>query len=156
VHSSVHGWLGALAFSPAAFRVSVRDQFIGWNERSRLANLDRIIGNSRFFIHPEVQVPHLASHVLGKALRRLSRDWQSRYGKEPLLVETFVEQIRFTGTCYRAANWTHVGTTAGRGRQDSQHQAALPQKEMYVYPLHRKWRELLGGSIKEEISPPRD
>lgn len=151
VHSSAHGWLGALAFSPAAFRVSARDQFIGWDEQSRLANLDRVIGNSRFFIHPEVRVPHLASHVLGKVLRRLPCDWQSRYGKEPLLVETFVEQSRFTGTSYRAANWIHVGTTAGRGRQDRQHLAALPPKDMYVYPLHRKWRELLGGSIKEVL-----
>jgi hypothetical protein len=156
VHSSVQGWLGALAFSPAAFRVSARDQFIGWSEQGRLDNLDRVIGNSRFFIHPEIRVPHLASHVLGKALRRLPRDWQSRYGKEPLLVETFVEQRRFTGTSYRATNWIHVGTTAGRGRQDSQHQAALPPKEMYVYPLHRRWRELLGGSIKEETAPTVD
>jgi len=152
VHSSSHGWLGALAFGPAAFSVSARDQFIGWDEQARLKNLDRVIGNSRFFIHPEVRVPHLASHVLGKALRRVQRDWQSRYGKEPLLVETFVEQSRFTGTSYRAANWIHVGTTAGRGRQDRRHQVALPPKEMYVYPLHRRWRELLGGSIKEK--PP--
>lgn len=156
VHSSVHGWLGALAFSTAAFRVSVRDQFIGWNEQGRLTNLDRVIGNSRFFIHPEVRVPHLASHVLGTALRRVKRDWLSRYGKEPLLVETFVEQSRFTGACYRAANWTHVGTTAGRGRQDSRHQAALPPKDMYVYPLHRRWRQLLGGSIKEQPPQARD
>jgi hypothetical protein len=152
IHSSSHGCLGALAFSPAAFRVSARDQFIGWDEQTRLDNLDRVIGNSRFFIHPEVRVRLLASHVLGKALRRVQRDWQSRYGKEPLLVETFVEQSRFTGISYRAANWIHVGTTAGRGRQDSRHQAALPPKEMYVYPLHRRWRELLGGSIKEK--PP--
>jgi len=156
VHSSVHGWLGALAFSPAAFRVSARDQYIGWNEQDRLANLDRVIGNSRFFIHPDVRVPHLASHVLGKALRRLPHDWQIRYGKEPLMVETFVEQNRFTGTSYRAANWIHVGTTAGRGRQDSQHLEALPPKEMYIYPLHRRWRELLGGSIKEEASHSGD
>lgn len=97
VHSSAYGWLGALAFSPAAFRVSARDHFIGWNEQNRLANLDRVVGNSRFLIHPEVRVPHLASHVLGKSLRRLPHDWQSRYGKEPLMVETFVEQNRFTG-----------------------------------------------------------
>jgi len=156
VHSPIHGYLGALAFSPAAFRVSARDQFIGWNEQSRLNNLDRVVSNSRFFIHPEVKVPHLASHILGKALHRLPRDWRGRYGKEPLLVETFVEQGRFTGTSYRAANWIHVGTTAGRGRQDSQHQAALPPKEMYVYPLHRRWRKLLGGSTKEETSYPKD
>ena len=156
VHSSVHGWLGALAFSPAAFRVSARDQFIGWNEEGRLANLDRVIGNSRFFIHPDVRVPHLASHILGRTLRRVKHDWLSRYGKEPLLVETFVEQSRFTGTCYRAANWTHVGTTAGRGRQDNRHQAALPPKVMYVYPLNRKWRQLLGGSTKEQTPQARD
>ena len=150
VHSSKHGFLGALAFSPAAFRVSARDQFIGWNDQDRLANLDRIVSNSRFFIHPEVRVPHLASHVLGKVLRRLKQDWLRRFGRAPLLVETFVEQKRFTGTSYRAANWVHVGTTAGRGRQDARHQKALPAKEMYVYPLDRKWRELLGGSIRED------
>ena len=152
VHSSIHGWLGALVFGPAALRVSARDQFIGWSEQDRRNNLDRIVGNSRFFIHPAVRVPHLASHVLGKSLRRLKRDWQSRYGKGPLLVETFVDQQRFTGTSYRAANWIHIGTTSGRGRQDSRHQVALLPKEMYVYPLHRRWRELLGGSFKE--APP--
>ena len=156
VHSSVHGWLGALAFGPAAFRVAVRDQFIGWNEQSRQNNLDRVIGNSRFFLHPEVRVPHLASHILGKVLRRLPRDWQSRYGKKPLLVETFIEQRRFNGTSYRAANWIHVGTTAGRGRQDGRHQAALPLKEMHLYPLHRRWRELLGGSIKVATTHSKD
>jgi len=152
VHSSAHGFLGALAFSPAVFRISARDEFIGWNEPDRLANLDRVIGNSRFFIHPEVRVPNLASHVLGKALSRVKRDWLSRFGREPLLVETFVEQNRFTGASYRAANWVHVGTTAGRGRQDINHKAALTPKEMYVYPLDHRWRELLGGCVKEK--PP--
>jgi hypothetical protein len=152
VHSSHHGWLGALAFSTAAYRVSARDRHIGWDDHTRMINLDRVISNSRFFIHAAVQVPHLASHVLGKALRRVKRDWCIRYGKEPLLVETFVEQSRFTGTSYRASNWIHVGTTAGRGRQDAHHKAALAPKEMYVYPLHRRWREMLGGSMKKESS----
>ena len=152
VHSSSHGWLGALAFSTAAYRVSTRDRYIGWDDQTRMNNLDRVISNSRFFIHAAIQVPHLASHVLGKALRRVKHDWGTRYGKEPLLVETFVEQNRFTGTSYRASNWIHVGTTAGRGRQDAHHKAALAPKEMYVYPLHRRWREMLGGSIKKESS----
>lgn len=150
VHSSSHGWLGALAFSTASFRVSARDRYIGWDEKTRMSNLGRVISNSRFFIHPAVQVPHLASHVLGKALRRVKRDWSSRYGKEPLLVETFVEQCRFTGASYRASNWIHVGVTTGRGRQDAHHKAALPPKEMYIYPLHRRWREMLGASLKKE------
>ena len=150
VHSASHGWLGALAFSTASFRVSARDRYIGWDEPTRMNNLDGVISNSRFFIHHAVQVPHLASHVLGKALRRVKRDWGSRYGKEPLLVETFVEQGRFMGTSYRASNWIRVGTTAGRGRQDVHHKAALTPKDMYVYPLHRRWREMLGGSIKKD------
>jgi hypothetical protein len=154
VHSSSHGWLGALAFSTAAFRISARDRYIGWDEQSRMNNLDRVISNSRFFIHPAVQVPHLASHVLGKALRRVKRDWNSRFGKEPLLVETFVEQHRFTGASYRASNWINIGTTAGRGRQDAYHKAALTPKEMYVYPLHRRWRETLGGSTTKESPSP--
>ncbi len=124
--------------------------------RQLFVNLNRVIGNSRFFLHPEVRVPHLASHILGKALRRLPHDWQSRYGIKPLLVETFIEQRRFNGTSYRAANWIHVGTTAGRGRQDGRHQAALPPKEMYIYPLHRRWRELLGGAIKEATTHYKD
>lgn len=154
VHSSSHGWLGALAFSTAAFRVAARDLFIGWDDQTRQGNLDRVISNSRFYIHPSIQVPHLASHVLGKTLRRVQGDWQSRYGRTPLLVETFVEQGRFQGTSYRASNWLHVGTTAGRGRQDAAHAATLPPKEMYVYPLHRRWRELLGGSLRQEPSLP--
>ena len=150
IHSSSQGWLGALAFSTAAFRVLSRDRYIGWDEQSRMKNLERVISNNRFFIHPAVQVPHLASHVLGKTLRRIKGDWNARYGKEPLLVETFVEQGRFTGTSYRASNWVHIGTTAGRGRQDAHHEAALTPKDMYVYPLHRRWREMLGGSVIED------
>lgn len=153
-HSSSHGWLGALAFGTAAFRVAARDQFIGWDDDTRQRNLGRVIANSRFFLHPSVRVPHLASHVLGKALRRVRDDWQTRYGIAPLLVETFVEQGRFHGTSYRASNWRHVGTTAGRGRQDAGHAAALTPKEMYVYPLHRRWRELLGGCRHNESGAP--
>jgi hypothetical protein len=113
-----------------------------------------VISNSRFFIHPAVQVPHLASHVLGKVLRRVKRDWNSRFGKEPLLVETFVEKCRFTGASYRASNWVHIGTTAGRGRQDTHHKTGLTPKDMYVYPLHQRWREIMGGSIKERSPTP--
>lgn len=156
IHSSEQGWLGALAFSPASFRVTARDQYIGWNDTIRSNNLNLVISNSRFFIHPSVQVPHLASHLLGKALRRVAVDWRCRYGITPLLVETFVEQGRFSGTSYRASNWVHVGVTAGRGRQDAQHTAALTPKEMYVYPLHKRWRELLGGSLIAKSAPSGD
>lgn len=156
VHSSTRGWLGAFAFSPAALRVAARDQYIGWDDAARTKNLERVISNSRFFIHGAVHVPHLASHVLGKALRRVCKDWHQRYGVTPLLVETFVEQGRFSGTSYRAANWLHVGTTAGRGRQDNRHRAALTPKEVYIYPLHKRWREQLGGSRPAALAPCGD
>lgn len=148
VHSSVHGYLGALSFGSAAFRIADRDSHIGWDDQARQKKLHHIIGNSRFFIHPAVRVSHLASHVLGKALRRVRQDWKNRYATEPLLIETFVDTSRFKGTSYRAANWIHVGSTSGRGRQDKNHDALLTPRDIFLYPLHRNWRQLLGGSTK--------
>jgi len=145
--SSVQGPLGALAFSPAAWAVAARDQSIGWDEPTRRANLDRVLSNSRFFLHPEVKVPHLASHVLGQAVRQVQGDWQHRYGVAPLLIETFVDHARFQGTSYRAANWIPVGVTTGRGRQDGKRTAAVQPKGIYLYPLHKRWRSLLGGAL---------
>ena len=152
VHSSEHGYLGALSFGSAAFRIADRDSYIGWDDQTRGKNLHYIIGNSRFFIHPEVRVFHLASYVLSKAVRRVSEDWKNRYGTEPLLIETFVDTSRFKGTSYRAANWIHVGNTSGRGRQDRNRDAVLTPRDTYLYPLKRNWREQLGGSPKATVT----
>jgi hypothetical protein len=141
--ASAAGWLGALGFGSAAWRLAPRDRWIGWDEASRAAQLERIVTNSRFLIVPSVQVPHLASHVLGQALRRLATDWQARHGVVPLLVETFVDPGRHRGTCYRAANWTPLGSTQGRGRQDRGHARALAPKDIWVRPLHKHWRRQL-------------
>ena len=135
VKSAQHGYLGALAFSSASWALSCRDQYIGWNEAARRANLQRLVGNDRFLILPTVKVENLASHVLSLALSRLADDWQQRYQVRPVLVETFVDPSRFAGTCYKAANWRHIGQTAGRrdGRA----------KNIFVYPLSNRWREVL-------------
>ena len=156
IHSTVHGYLGAFSFGSAAFRIADRDSSIGWDDQTRSKNLHHIIGNSRFFIHPSVRVPHLASYVLGKTLRRVKGDWHNKYGIIPLLVETFVDTSRFIGTSYRAANWIHVGSTSGRGRQDKNRDAALTPRDIYLYPLHRNWRELLGGSSKVAVTVTGD
>ena len=118
IHSPTAGYLGAVAFSSAAWRVRARDSAIGWTEPQRREHLDEVVCNSRFLIVPQVQVAHLASHVLGQLTRTLRADWAARYGIEPVLVESYVEHPRYRGTCYRAANWQGVGYTTGRGRQD--------------------------------------
>jgi len=102
-----------------------------------------VIGNARFLILPEVRVPNLASHVLSRVTRRLRADWQTAYGYAPLLIETFVETGRFTGTSYKAANWIYVGRTKGRGKLDRTNEHALPVKDIYLYPLHRDYRAIL-------------
>jgi uncharacterized protein DUF4338/transposase-like protein/transposase Tn5 family protein len=137
------GWLGGLAFSAAAWQVAGRDQWIGWNGVARQQNLQQVVANSRFLILPHREVPHLASHVLGLVVKRLAADWRHRYGYEPRLIETYVEQQRFRGTCYRAANWIEVGRTQGRGRQDRTRQSQGTVKRIYVYPLGRQARQQL-------------
>lgn len=143
IRSPHHGWLGALSFSAAAWKVKSRDEWIGWDDKNRQDNLCRVVNNSRFLILPHVKVPNLASHVLSLCTQRLSGDWLERYGIEPVLLETFVEQQRFHGTSYRAANWVFAGSTCGRGRQDRENRAALPVKDVYLYPLHRRARPML-------------
>jgi hypothetical protein len=153
IHSAGYGYLGGLAFSAAAWRLKARESWIGWNEPARRQNLHRVIANSRFLIRPGVRVPHLASHVLGMAVRRLRGDWKQRYGYEPLLVETFVEQAQFQGTCYRAANWKEVGQTEGRGRQDRDHDRPTSVKRVWVYKLHAQARKQLCVAAAEPSAP---
>jgi len=154
---SGHGeWLGGLAFSAAAWHLAARDDWIGWSEEARREHLHQVIGNSRFLILPHLRVAHLASHVLGLALRQVARDWQERYGYRPLLVETFVEAERFTGTCYRAANWLEVGQTVGRGRQDREHSGGRAVKRVFLYALHAQARQRLGGHAPAPPPPPAD
>jgi hypothetical protein len=127
--------VGCLQFSSPAWRLAVRDRWIGWDEATRRRNLQRVVTNSRFLLLPWVQVPNLASTVLAQAVRRLPADWAARYAVTPLLVETLVDRGR-AGTCYRAANWRVLGPTAGRGRQDRTHaRHGVAPKTVWVYPL---------------------
>jgi hypothetical protein len=141
---SDQGLLGALGFGAAAWKVAARDRWIGWEAPCREAHLGRVLNNARFLILPWVQVKNLASKVLALAAKRIPDDFAARYGERPVLLETFVEQPRFRGTCYRAANWRHLGETAGRGKLDRHHRAALPRKAVYVYPLTPNFRAAPG------------
>lgn len=149
------GVLGGLSFSAAAWRLSARDRWIGWDEASRRAGLSKLVANTRFLIVPTVNVPNLASHVLSLALKRLAVDWRARYGISPVLVETFVDRTRYRGTCYRAANWIKLGHTQGRGRQDRTHEAAGAPKDIWVYPLQSHWRASLCAAGEAPRPAPR-
>jgi hypothetical protein len=113
-------------------------RWIGWTDAQRAANLRCVVTQSRFLILPWVQVPHLASAILARAVRALPPDWEAAYGMRPLVLETLVDPQRFQGTCYRAANWIPLGSTQGRGRMDRAHarHGAAP-KQIFVYPLVR-------------------
>jgi hypothetical protein len=144
VHSA-WGYLGALSFSSATWALACRDHYIGWTEGARRAHLEQVVCNSRFLILPGVEVPNLASHVLSLALARLPADWEQRYHIRPLMVETFVAPD-FNGTCYRAANFTEVGKSAGR--RDGQ------PKQVLLYPLSRSWRKTLCAEPEIHMPPP--
>ena len=135
--------LAVMVFGAAAWKVAVRDRFIGWSVAQRQARLGRLANQQRFLILPWVRVAHLASHLLALVTQRLSRDWQARYGHPVWLVETFVELDRFAGTCYQAAGWLSLGQTTGRTRQDRQRTLQSPRKSVWVRPLHPAFRQHL-------------
>jgi len=135
--------LACLQWSSAAWKMAARDRWIGWSSQQRARNLPFIVNNSRFLLLPWVRVKGLASKILGHCSRQLPEDWQRLYGYRPLLLETLVEEERFRGTCYRAANWLELGRTQGRGRMDREHQSPLPPKLLFVYPLCRNVQQRL-------------
>jgi Domain of unknown function (DUF4338) len=138
--------VGGLQFSSAAWRLQARDRWIGWDEATRARHLQQVVNNSRLLLLPWVHIQNLASATLAEALRRLPADWQAQYGVRPLLVETFVDPARYTGACYRAANWVEIGQTSGRGREDRQHRRHGAQpKRVFVYPLRRDAQARLRG-----------
>lgn len=135
--------LAGLLFGSAAWKCQDRDRFIGWSVAARKKNLPLLTNNQRCLILPWVRVHGLASWMMGRVLRRLSADWEAKYGHGIALVETFVERERFHGTLYQAANWQRIGVTQGRTRQDRYSTMRVPVKDVYVYPLIRNFREIL-------------
>jgi len=132
-----------LGFGAAAWKSGARDEWIGWSRAQRHRNLPAVVNNARFLILPWVRVAHLASKLLAMAARALPAHWEGRYGYRPVLLETFVEAERFTGTCYRAANWTCVGQTQGRGKLGDHRLGQVPVKTVWVYPLGKDFRARL-------------
>ena len=135
--------LAVLVFGAAAWKCAARDRWIGWAPEQRQTRLSSIANNHRFLILPSLDVRGLASHVLGRVARRIAEDWGAKYGHTVVLLETFVERVRFAGTCYRAANWQALGSTCGRSRQDRQRTLQVPVKDVYACPLTADFRQAL-------------
>jgi hypothetical protein len=130
-------------FAVAAWQTAPRDTFIGWNHDQRKKNLNLIINNARFLILPWVRSKNLASKILSLTARYIPDDWEKRYKFRPVLIESFVQKNRFTGICYKAANWQKVGETKGRGKLGPPGQISVPIKDIWVYPLNKEFRVLL-------------
>jgi hypothetical protein len=146
---SEQGWLGGVGFSAAALHLAARDRWIGWDWAQRQESLHYVVNMSRLLIREGVQCRNLASRILGRAVRRLPKDFDARYGYRPLLLESFVDTTQHVGTSYQAANWQWVGHTKGRGRQDRSRQFPESVKAVYVYPLVEDFRARLG--LKEDV-----
>jgi len=131
--------LAALGFAAASWRLSKRDDFIGWSDKAREANLKLVVNNVRFLILPWIKIKNLASRILGGIAQQLPIDWEARYNYRPVLLETFVQLDRFKGTCYRAANWIKIGTTGGYSLVEKYKKKASP-KGIFIYPLCSDFR----------------
>jgi len=141
--------IATLIFGSAPRHLAPRDRFIGWSPEARRRNLYLIAINTRYLILPWVNVPHLASHLLGCMGRRLSADWECLYGHPIHYLETFTDPRRFAGTCYRAANWVTLGLTTGRGKNAQSRQPNRPLKMVWGYALTPRFRQLLCGGSHE-------
>ena len=137
--------IACLAWSSAPRHIGSRDRFIGWSPDNRKKNIHLMAYNTRFLILPWVQVQYLASHILGRMAKILSKDWQRVYNHPVYFLETFVDKERFSGTCYKAANWIYLGDTTGRGKNDHTNKVNRSIKAVWGYPLTSEFRMLLCG-----------
>lgn len=140
-------WVALIGWGSPALKCSVRDRFIGWDYERKLKRLHLIINNVRFLILPWIHISNLASKVLSLNLKRLSSDFQKVYGHPVYLAETFVDISRYKGTCYRAANWRYVGLTTGYSKSGNKYYRTNRPKAVYLYPLHRRAKELLSATF---------
>lgn len=150
--ASDHGFLGAVGLASAALHLRQRERWIGWDEQLRRTHLDRIVGLARLLIRPSVRCANLASHVLRMTVQSVPDDFERLYGYRPWLLETFV-QADHNGASHRAADWLWIGSTRGRGRQDSSAQAGLARKDIFVYVLDPAFRNHMGITVPEMALP---
>ena len=137
--------IALFGFGAAAWKTAPRDHFIGWDQKQREKNIHLVVNNARFLILPWISSHNLGSRLLSMATKCLGNDWQTRYKYRPVLIESFVDQEKFKGTCYKAANWIHVGQTKGLGKVYWGRKTTVPKKDVFLYPLHKNFRKTLAS-----------
>ena len=140
--------LGCLSFSFPVWSLACRDQWIGWNERTRKQRLNLILNNNRFLILPWINIKNLASKVLAMIAKQVADDWMDQHGFRPVLLETFVDPEKYTGTCYQAANWQRIGQT--QGKKGSDRCETVSPKDVYIYPLAPDFKTTLVHGKKRQ------
>lgn len=148
-------WVALLTFSAPALHLKAREQWLGWTPRQRARRLGLAVNNSRFLVRAERhRFPNLASRVLGLCLRRLSADWQARWGHPVLVVESFVDESQYRGTCYKACGFEAVGATAGFSRASREfYQRHGAPKQLYLRELRPgARRRLRQARLPEELA----
>jgi len=146
--------LGCLQFSASSWSLAPRDEWIGWTVQDRKKRLHLVVNNSKFLVLPWIQWKNMASRALSLSARQVQKDWLRVYNYVPVLFETFVDPAFYGGISYKAANWIYLGQTQGRGRNDRHHENAVAPKAIFVYPLHRGFREILKGDKPPKVVSP--
>jgi hypothetical protein len=142
--------LGCLLFTSAAGAIEGRDRWIGWDDVAKKKHLNLVVNQSRFLLFPWIKIKNPASHVLSIASRQIGHDGLQLYGYHPVLLESFVDSSKYSGTSYQAANWIDVGMTKGRGRDDQDRTARKSLKIVYVYALDPHFRTILSASTNPD------
>jgi hypothetical protein len=137
--------VACLGWGSAAWSVKSRDAFIGWDKKTKEQRLGFVANNTRFLVLPWVKVKCLASKVLALNIKSISDDWIAIYHHPLYLLETFVQQNKFKGTCYKAANWIKVGQTKGIAKSGHDHLIHGNIKDVLLYPLGKGFRKKLMG-----------
>lgn len=138
-------FVGCIMFSASSWALEKRDKWIGWGKEDRVSRLYLVVNNTRFLIFPWIKIKNLASWSLAEVAKRIQKDWYRKHRYVPVLLETFVDVEKYHGTCYKAANWTYLGNTKGRGRQDISNKNLSSPKAIYMYPLIEDFRDYLTG-----------
>jgi len=148
--------VGCICFSSAVRHIKCRDVYIGWTKRQRETNLHLMAYNTRFLVLPWVSIYCLASRLLSRTIRIVSKDWERHFNHPIYYLETFVDTQRFVGTCYKAANWQYIGVTTGRGKNDQTNKANRSIKAVWGYPLSQNFRKELCNTHQEQSQNIQD